>query len=684
VQHALHACHLPGCTQQLKHQSGCLQFACRRCPHSVTHLTPPFLSPTHPPLLACLQGEANALRQQLQDARTIRDGSKPDYETKMGRIKELQEMRKSYLDRISDIRSGQKGLEVRSEEDLDAKIASLEEEIASGSVELRVEKQLVSQIAKLRSQRDKVREFQAAQGDLGQLEADLKRVKAMLAEQQDEFKIITGERDQVKVIITDLQAKLKTVTDAISYLDSERSEIEAHKAELQEQLRAAREDNDAAMAEYRENRKLSLALRDLVDAGQVAAAAAQAAEQVEAYMAKLASDTAYRKEYIGLWCQQRKYLVSELLPKSGVVAAPVAPAPSKAGGKGGAKAPGPAVPQGAAMAQAAIAAALEAADAELAAQRRAAPAPVAAAPSSEEEEDVEPEAPSAAAPAADKQQRRIVPGAPEELLFVPKARQHKPADPLAAAAAHVAPAVEYEYVPPVFDKDSKQEVLSAAEQKVRLAGSGAAMHLLCCGRQQRCMAYNRACSVCAHSTMAAGHCSYPGSQPSGSAHLHTYSTNTCVWLQHKAVMQQPTCLTRSHQPPPPPPPPNTHTHTHTSRTPTRSASGRSRSARQPRRRSASASGWTQPPRSATRQRRPHADRRRRQQHARHAHTQTPPLQPPRQQRRPPRQHVMRRPLARTARARATSAPSSRPPPARHGAPQQRPAARPAPAGGHPA
>jgi hypothetical protein len=308
-----------------------------------------------------------------------------------------------------------------------------------------------------------VREFQAAQGDLGQLEADLKRVKAMLAEQQDEFKIITGERDQVKVIITDLQAKLKTVTDAISYLDSERSEIEAHKGELQEQLRAAREDNDAAMAEYRENRKLSLALRDLVDAGEVGAAAQQAAQQVETYMAKLAADAAYRKEYLTLWCQQRKYLVSELLPQSGVVAAPVAPPPTK----GGAKAPGPAVPQGAAMAQAAIAAALEAADAELAAVRRAAPAPVrAATPSSEEEEEVEAEAPTAAAPAADKQQRRIVPGAPDELLFVPKARQHKPADPLAAAAAPAAPAVEYEYLPPVYDKDGKQEVLSAAEQKV--------------------------------------------------------------------------------------------------------------------------------------------------------------------------------------------------------------------------
>jgi uncharacterized coiled-coil DUF342 family protein len=44
------------------------------------------------------------------------------------------------------------------------------------------EKQLVKNISKLKSQREKIREYQGAQEGLGQLEAEAKKLKAVIDE----------------------------------------------------------------------------------------------------------------------------------------------------------------------------------------------------------------------------------------------------------------------------------------------------------------------------------------------------------------------------------------------------------------------------------------------------------------------------------------------------------------------
>jgi hypothetical protein len=51
--------------------------------------------------LPCAQGEANELRKQLSVARSLRNGSSPDFDEKMSRLKQLRDLRKGYLDKIS-------------------------------------------------------------------------------------------------------------------------------------------------------------------------------------------------------------------------------------------------------------------------------------------------------------------------------------------------------------------------------------------------------------------------------------------------------------------------------------------------------------------------------------------------------------------------------------------------------
>jgi hypothetical protein len=47
-----------------------------------------------------LQGEANELRKQLGVARSLRNGSSPEFDEKMTRLKQLREMRKAILDKV--------------------------------------------------------------------------------------------------------------------------------------------------------------------------------------------------------------------------------------------------------------------------------------------------------------------------------------------------------------------------------------------------------------------------------------------------------------------------------------------------------------------------------------------------------------------------------------------------------
>lgn len=55
--------------------------------------------------VACRQGEANELRKQLSLARSLRNGSSPEFDEKMTRLKQLREMRKGYLDKIQGTHS---------------------------------------------------------------------------------------------------------------------------------------------------------------------------------------------------------------------------------------------------------------------------------------------------------------------------------------------------------------------------------------------------------------------------------------------------------------------------------------------------------------------------------------------------------------------------------------------------
>ena len=123
----------------------------------------------------------------MSQARSLKGESQPEFEEKLNRLKQLKDLRNGYQTKISDVRNALKGLECKSEVDLDAKIKDLEHRIAHDQVELREEKQFVKLIGVLGSQREKIRELDSQKGSLAEMESACTKIKAVIDEMGGEF-----------------------------------------------------------------------------------------------------------------------------------------------------------------------------------------------------------------------------------------------------------------------------------------------------------------------------------------------------------------------------------------------------------------------------------------------------------------------------------------------------------------
>ena len=286
-----------------------------------------------------------------------------------------------------------------------------------------------------------------------------------------EFSIIKGERDAASGIIKDFWTQLKAAEAEAAKVEYEQKEAVDKKNEALEALEAARREVDGTMVDYRNNKKFSLQISDLILAGQVEEAQQVAAKQSEEWISKFSSDTVFRSEYNKMWADQRKYAVSDLLPESSTSAAAAAatkqPSKGAKGAKGASAAPAEKpVARGAEKAKDLIASLMLQASTEAARAKTSAPQHY-----SEEEEEDEDDVPAAAAADAPK-------AAPAKPVAPPK-----PVTNPAATAAEVfnfkveLPVIEdVAFVPPVVavetqalskDQIREEQKLKAQEAEER-------------------------------------------------------------------------------------------------------------------------------------------------------------------------------------------------------------------------
>ena len=64
------------------------------------------------------------LRKQMSEARSLKDTSKPEFEEKLNRLKQLRDLRSGYQDKIAVIKNNIKGLEFKTEVNQGARSSS--------------------------------------------------------------------------------------------------------------------------------------------------------------------------------------------------------------------------------------------------------------------------------------------------------------------------------------------------------------------------------------------------------------------------------------------------------------------------------------------------------------------------------------------------------------------------------
>ncbi len=102
------------------------------------------------------QRELGELRKQNQEARSLKDGGSPEYDQKM---QILQAMRKERGDKkrlMGEITANLKGLDAKSEQELDNKIKDMEHKMTHEGVPITEERKMVQLISKLNTQRERV------------------------------------------------------------------------------------------------------------------------------------------------------------------------------------------------------------------------------------------------------------------------------------------------------------------------------------------------------------------------------------------------------------------------------------------------------------------------------------------------------------------------------------------------
>lgn len=256
------------------------------------------------------------LKKQLSMARSLKNGSQPEYQEKAQRLRQVKDLRKQYQSQSASIRDNLRGLECKTEEELEERIRECEARIAHEPMPLREEKLLVTQISKLKAQRGKVKEYGGQSSTLSDLQTEREKIGTVIKEMEEEFKILQTEREEAQRIIDDLQGKLKKAEEALQEDQDEQEQAVAEKNNILVQLDQARAGIESKMKDYRENRKFSLQIRDMVAAGQVENAQLLCFEQTDSIMSRYNTNTAFRKQYTELWAKQRRYAVSELLPSS--------------------------------------------------------------------------------------------------------------------------------------------------------------------------------------------------------------------------------------------------------------------------------------------------------------------------------------------------------------------------------
>uniref|UniRef100_A0A7S0YCV1 Uncharacterized protein n=1 Tax=Polytomella parva TaxID=51329 RepID=A0A7S0YCV1_9CHLO len=271
-------------------------------------------------ILAGKRDDLAKLRQQLEEAMALKEGSQPAFSQRSKIIQELRTTRDQYNKTMNEVKEAV-GFVCKSEEELDAKIKSLEDRIAHENIPMREEKSIVLQISKLKQKRPLIRQFETQVTYFEALEVENKAALQAQSELDGQgLALVKEERDRANALVRELYQLVRAAREDLQVTEGEQRELEAQKNAIRESLDAAREESSDSG--YKENQEFTLYIRELLLSGHYQEAQEQCSQQIDDLMSRLSSDAAFRADYQKHSASLRRFPVSDVLLESSIHAAP--------------------------------------------------------------------------------------------------------------------------------------------------------------------------------------------------------------------------------------------------------------------------------------------------------------------------------------------------------------------------
>jgi len=276
------------------------------------------------------RSEKEAAFQSTQEARTQLRLVQDERRALMKELQPLHSDRKGYNREISAVKDERRELTVRTEEELDRALAELEHRRAHETVSLNEEKQMLKDMKKLESQRERVREYDAKKSAVGVSVMEKERLQASISELESQLDTVRLEEDTQNHIFSKYLSEEKEIDEEMRQIKEERTEVTEIKNRLYDRLRALERQSKGKLKEFYDVRRRIIKAKEMLAAGKRDAAEQLCLGHNERVFTKLTGDRGFYTEYTRLVEKNRKVpMVPNMEEDEEEVAA------AAAGGKGG-------------------------------------------------------------------------------------------------------------------------------------------------------------------------------------------------------------------------------------------------------------------------------------------------------------------------------------------------------------
>lgn len=249
--------------------------------------------------------QRDSAKESVADAKESMNAATNAFQAKHREVEPLQTGKKNQNDLQRNVQAEYRDLEVRSEQELDAKIRDMENHMAHESIPIAQERQMVKHIKKLRDSRQRVRQYEHMYAGIETARAAVRSGQGELKELLQERQVLFEDKQLQQTIFNKHRDELRSLNDKINEIMDERARVKEQQDGAYHRLQALKQQSKGKKDAYYQNRRFSQEVRKLIKEGKLEEARQMCEEQTNAALGHLQSDPEWRQEYLDLWLHQR-------------------------------------------------------------------------------------------------------------------------------------------------------------------------------------------------------------------------------------------------------------------------------------------------------------------------------------------------------------------------------------------